>query len=266
MRLKLSHPWLAGWRRQARRIVTGSVSLVVVGTLLFGASKDLVFAASDMVRTQVGNLQAALQGVGEPDGPLTDMAGPQPEVDVSAAEAPDQRLKALGLDPVGQVEPGALPEGMDLLHPPEWTTHLAMPGVPVPPDPAVAPGQFIDPLTGLAYDPQTVPPCPASDPKPDDEKDTTPPVDEGLDADGAKPCLAPPFTDPALMAGEPLSLTSDAQPWLTYGWEPLPPLVAPGSEVVLPPLVDDLPPLPDPDSLPTEPPAIDPAPPADETR
>jgi hypothetical protein len=92
----------------------------------------------------LGIVRAApgLQETPPPDEPLTDIAGPQPESDVSADEAPDVRLAQLGLSD--------LPDpGFEVIYPPDE----ALPEVaanftqalPLPDEPLVAPDPFVEP-------------------------------------------------------------------------------------------------------------------------
>jgi hypothetical protein len=86
--------------------------------------------------------------------PLTDVAPPQPAVDVKAEENPQARLKALGLDTLPAVDKGLLPSDvMDLANPPQWTeTIAASSDNPVPPDPFKTPVMAVNPERGQPED------------------------------------------------------------------------------------------------------------------
>jgi hypothetical protein len=81
------------------------------------------------------------------NGSLTDVAGPPPVVDVRPEEAPDVRLKALGMGAASMAKASApLPQGvMDFARPPQWTKALAGPEAPVPPDPFKTPALVVNP-------------------------------------------------------------------------------------------------------------------------
>lgn len=102
----------------------------------------------------------------EPAAPLTDVAGPAPQVSVSPMEQP--HVRRADVPPPGQ-QPGissrtsppasqvpeapparvVLPSLMpDPAHPPQWTKPLALPSKPSPPDPFTPPPMAVDPERG----------------------------------------------------------------------------------------------------------------------
>jgi hypothetical protein len=100
-----------------------------------------------------------LQETPPPDEPLTDIAGPQPESDVSADEAPDVRLAQLGSSDLP--DPGfevIYPEDTaDPNTPEEWSQGLAFPEeAPIPPDPFAEPETVIDPSRNPGQEEYTI--------------------------------------------------------------------------------------------------------------
>ncbi len=126
----------------------------------------LVVAALLVLATAVvmSELQEPPRHTPEPTAPLTDVAGPSPEVTVSTGEEPHQRLtdgsrpppsgqpeETGTTKPVPEAPPArvVLPALMpDPAHPPQWTKPLALPSTPSPPDPMVPPPIAVDPERG----------------------------------------------------------------------------------------------------------------------
>lgn len=69
-----------------------------------------------------------------------------PAPDVDASEAPDVRLRDLGLGEAPARSPRQEPDLLDPRQPPQWTEPLALPAAdPEPPDPLERPPMEIDP-------------------------------------------------------------------------------------------------------------------------
>lgn len=146
--------------KRARRILVIVSALVIVAVLATQTGlASLAQGLAQAIQAQGPNPPTMVE-------PLTDLAGPQPAVDVRPEESPEERLKAMGLAELDSYSPvlpsGAALEGMDLARPPQWTETLAEPGAPVPPDPYQAPPMAIDPETGQAAKPI----APAVEPQP----------------------------------------------------------------------------------------------------